>query len=359
MPKKSISPFLFIIHTMKKSGVAIFMLIASIFSIAYAKDFDLWSVDLNFCDAQNQLHIQTDAGTQTGFCMVFSNISNSTGIIKVSIVDGEMSVGEHPVKACKTTAEWYFPKFATFSWMATGNIIVLPPNSGVVQRGTVNVPTGFMGVLNGCITYVMDNWGSDSSGMFQIVNRKANIIDVTVSGAYVNKFGFIPMKSFSGDEWKLDKSSLILSDTTPILVTQSQGKNTLVVGLENTGFIDENYLVSGTIYNSFLWIKLYNRSFVIGSGSLYGQDKVVIEHVLDDLPFYKGKYTISVDLSHTPSLISWMALDNKTVTSSQTLSIVVYPDMYTIIYIVGLVVLVCCIIVLVSVLKKSRVKKAQ
>jgi len=136
--------------------------------------------------------------------------------------------------------------------MATGNIIVLPPNSGVVQRGTVNVPTGFMGVLNGCITYVMDNSGSDSSGMFQIVNRKANIIDVTVSGAYVNKFGFIPMKSFSGDEWKLDKSSLILSDTTPILVTQSQGKNTLVVGLENTGFIDENYLVSGTIYNSFL-----------------------------------------------------------------------------------------------------------
>jgi hypothetical protein len=99
--------------------------------------------------------------------------------------------------------------------------------------------------------------------MFQIVNRKANIIDVVVSGAYVNKFGFMNMKTFSGDDWKLDKSKTILSQSTPILITQSQGKNTLVIGLENTGFIDENYTISGTIYNSFLGFKLYNKSFTI------------------------------------------------------------------------------------------------
>jgi hypothetical protein len=36
-------------------------------------------------------------------------------VIKVIIVDGEMTVGENPVKACKTTTDGYFPKFATLS----------------------------------------------------------------------------------------------------------------------------------------------------------------------------------------------------------------------------------------------------
>jgi len=61
-----------ILQAMKKSGIVIFMLLASVFSIAFAKDFDLWSVDLNFCNAQNQLHIQANAGAQTGFCMMFN-----------------------------------------------------------------------------------------------------------------------------------------------------------------------------------------------------------------------------------------------------------------------------------------------
>lgn len=347
-----------ILQAMKKSGIVIFMLLASVFSIAFAKDFDLWSVDLNFCNAQNQLHIQANAGAQTGFCMMFNNISNTTGMIKVAIVDGEMSVGENPVKACKTTTEGYFPKFATFSGMATGNIIVLPPNTGIVQRWTVDVPTGFIGMLNGCITYVMYSSGSEASGMFQIVNRKANIIDVVVSGAYVNKFGFMNMKTFSGEDWKLDPSKIVLSDTTPILITQVQDKNTLVIGLQNTGFIDENYVISWTVYNSLFGRKVYNKIFTIGSGSLYGQDKIVIEHLLDELPFYKGQYYISVDVSHTPVVISGMVLDTKPVNMPQTLSIMVYPDMYTIMVIVGLIVLVCCIIVLVTILKKSQKKKA-
>ena len=343
---------------MKKSGIAMFMLLASIFGIVFAQDFDLWSVDLNFCNTQNQLHIQADAGTKTGFCMVFNNVSNTTWVIKVIIVDGEMTVGENPVKACKTTTDGYFPKFATLSWMATGNTIILPPNTGVVQRGNIELPTGFIGMLNGCVTYTMGWTGSETSGMFQIVNRKANIIDVVVSGAYVNKFGFMNMKTFSGDDWKLDKSKTILSQSTPILITQSQGKNTLVIGLENTGFIDENYTISGTIYNSFLGFKLYNKSFTIWSWSLYGQDSVVIEHALDDLPFYKGKYTISITVSHKPAAITGMALDTELVSTSQDLSIVVYPDMYTFMYMGGALLVVCCGVVLFIVTRKSRTKKA-
>ena len=340
---------------MKKLGMFIFVSILSIIGFASAKGFDLWSVDLNFCNAQNQLHIQTAAGTQTGFCMVFNNISNVTWLIQVNLVDGEMSVGENPVKACKTTTDGYFPKFAILSGMATGNIIVLPPNTGIVQRANVQIPNGFMGILNGCVAYSTVNQDSGSNGMFQIVNRKANIVDVTVNGAYVNNFWFMDMKTYSGEDWKLDQGRLILSQDTPILVTQWQDKDVVVVGLANTGFINEDYTVSWTIYNSFLGIKLYKKSFVIWSGTLYGQGKVVIEHLLDSLPFYKGKYHIAITLAHVPSAVSWMSLPTDLMISSQTISIGVAPDMYTFVYIIWFLVVAYGLFRLVKFLKTKKI----
>ena len=198
-------------------------------TITQAQDFDLWYVDLNFCNAENQLHMQTSAGTQTGFCFVLNNLSNVTGTIKLQLVDGEMSVGENPVKACKTTSSWFFSKFVLLSWAATGGLIVLPPNTWTVQRANVNIPNEFIGMLNGCVAFTIDNWEQSGSGeMFQIVNRKANIMDIAVSGAYVNMFGFINMKSYSWDKWQLNAQEKIISSTSSIIVTQLQEKNKVV-----------------------------------------------------------------------------------------------------------------------------------
>lgn len=299
--------------------------------------------------------MQTAAGTKTWFCMVFNNISNATWIIQVNLVDGEMSVGENPVKACKTSTDGYFPKFTILSGMATGNIIVLPPNTGVVQRANVQIPNGFMGVLNGCVAYSTVNQDSGSNGMFQILNRKANIVDVTVSGAYVNNFWFMDMRTYSGEDWKLDQGRLILSQDTQILVTQWQDKNVVVVGLANTGFVNEDYSLSWTIYNSFLGIKLYNRSFTIWSGTLYGQEKVVIEHLLDTLPFYKGRYYITINLAHLPSSVSWLNLPTNLIVSSQTIAIGVAPDMYTFIYIIWFLVIAYGLFILVKFLKNKKI----
>jgi hypothetical protein len=53
-----------------------------------------------------------------------------------------------------------------------------------------------------------------------------------------------------------------------------------------------------------------------------------------------------------------MALDTELVSTSQDLSIVVYPDMYTFMYMGGALLVVCCGVVLFIVTRKSRTKKA-
>lgn len=344
---------------MKKLRIALALVFGSIFTIAQAQNFDLGYVDLNFCNSQNQLHLQSTAGTQTGFCFVLNNLSNTTGTIKLSLVDGEMSVGENPVKACKTTSNWLFSKFITLSWAATGGLIVLPPNTWIVQRGTVNIPESFVGILNGCVAFTIDNGQGDWSGMFQIVNRKANIMDIVVSGDYVNMFGFINMKSYSGDKWKLDPSAQIIGSGGFILVTQSQWQNKLVIGLKNTGFINEEYVISGVISNDYFGKSLYTKSFVISSGALYGQDKLVIEYPLDELPWYKGKYSIDVQVTHNPIMMSWFEFDKDLweVSFHETVSITTYPSRSVFFCIAGWVGIIGVIIVLVVILKRRKTQK--
>lgn len=330
------------------------------FTISQAQNFDLWYVDLNFCNAENQLHLQTSAGTQTWFCFVLNNLSNMTGTIKLQLVDGEMSVGANPVKACKTTSSWFFSKFVVLSWVATGGLVVLPPNTWTIQRANVNLPNEFIGMLNGCVSFTIDNGEQSGSGeMFQIVNRKANIMDIVVSGNYVNMFGFINIKSYSGDKWQLNSWEKIISSESPIIVTQIQEKNKLVVWLKNTGFIDENYVITGIIYNNYFGQTIYTKSFTIGSGILYGQDKVILEYPLDDLPFYKGKYSIDVTVSHSPIVMSGFSFGKDVQNSSKEhVDIMVYPSPLTMLLVlipISIIGLVIIVIVLIS--KKSRSKQ--
>ena len=345
---------------MKKLWVSLFLLVVWFLAVTFAQSYDLWYVDLNFCNGQNQLHIQSNAGETTGFCMIFTNISSLTWTIKVALVDGEMSVGEHPVKACKTTSEGYFAKFVTLSGIATGNVITLPPNSWVVQQWIISVPNWFVGILNGCITFTVQNGDSQSSWMFQIINRKANIMDVTVSGSYVNGFSLLDMQTFSGDKRTMPSDTKILSSDTPILITQNSEHTTLVVGLQNTGFVDENYSISGTISNNIFGQNLYVQHFDIGSGILYGQDSVVLEHILDSLPFYKGKYSITIDITHSPVAITWVNLFTDTGDISQlihqNLTVMIYPDAMTLVYILIPVLLLGCIIIII-VVRKNRASK--
>lgn len=346
---------------MKKLRIALALVFGSIFTIAQAQDFDLGYVDLNFCNTQNQLHMQTAAGTQTGFCFVLNNLSNKTGTIKLALVDGEMSVGENPVKACKTTSSWFFSKFVMLSWAATGGLIVLPPNTGVVQRANVNIPAEFIGMLNGCVAFTVDDGQSNWSGMFQIVNRKANIMDIAVSGAYVNMFWFMDMEKYSGDKWQLNSQEKTISSDSSIIVTQLQEKNKLIIGLKNTGFIDENYVVTGTISNNYFGQTIYTKAFVIASGTLYGQDKVVLEYSLDDLPFYKGKYSIDVTVSHKPIELSGFSFDQDiaSTTSNQSVSIMIYPSLLAIMYILIPILIIGAVISIIVVLGKRKLKTAK
>lgn len=307
---------------MKKLLLAIFGFAFAFVSITHAQGFDLGYVDLNFCDGQNQLHVQASWGTQTWFCFTLTNLSNSAGSIKIGLVDWEMSVWEHSVKACKTTSDGYFTKFVTLSWdmadvgkseswniqtKSDSDIIALPPLGSVTQYWFINIPSWFVGMLNGCITLTVSEGNANDEGMFQIVNRKANTIDIEVTGDYVSSLWLIDMKNYSWDKWKLNASNIV-SSPAKILVTHNKDVDSLVIGMGNTGFVNEQFQISATIKTWFG--KFIQNNIVLASGVLYWQDSMVIEYPIKDLPFYKGKYLVEIKVQHNLVGAEWTDLNS-------------------------------------------------
>lgn len=320
--------------------------------------FDIGNVDLNFCDNANQLSLAAEAWSETGFCIVLNNLSNRAGTIKLSLVDWEMSVWESPVKACKMTSSGYFGQFVSFSWL--NNIfeeITLSPGTWIVKRVNVELPSWFAGNLHGCLTYTVSNWGN-KSWMFEIINRKANTIDISVKWNYVNWFGLMDMNLFSWSNRSLGSWDKKLNANSPVIVTRDGlWQVRLVLGIQNTWFATENFWASWTLYNKILWIRLFSKEIQINSGTIYGWDNVVIKNDIEKLPMYGGKYYVSIQINHTPLVETWLnILDAKFEPVNHDLVIKLPLNQKMIVWIVVFVFVVFGFIVTYFILRKRKTK---
>lgn len=329
---------------MKKLGIFLFVIVCSVLGIGYASTLDVGSLlDVGMCSAK----YQTGTTTKTWFCLQFTNKSDTTWIINISFVDSEKTLSWKSV--CTAFTSGYFSQFTSFSWAVSGNALVIPPKADVIQRGTLSIPTWFVGDINGCVIYSVEGSGEQLSGTIETTP-----IDLIITGSYVNMFGLLDMRKFSWGNRKLDTRQPLLSVNSPIIVMQLTGKNILVLGIQNTGFINEKYTITGIIYNEYLGQKIYNKSFIVGSGKLSGQDTFVIEYPLDDLPFYKWDYTIDLTIAHTPVEVPGLEITTLPTSITQKISISLPLDMVIMGIVVGGILLWCCIIVIVIVAKKTK-----
>lgn len=142
------------------------------------------------------------------------------------------------------------------------------------------------------------------TGMFNIINRKANIIDISVAGDYVDKFSVI------------DVHTLI-----------ENGGVVLVIWLQNSWYIGENYQIVGNISNNYFDHVLYTQDLSIASWMLYGGDNKEISYTLSELPWYKWKYALNIKVSHTPEAESGLTIKTLPDDIQKDLTLFVYPDL--------------------------------
>lgn len=256
----------------------------------FAADINVWELDLNFCGWWNKLSLTMDANTSTGLCMNLTNLSSKKWTIALGLVDGEMSQGNHPVQACKTSPEWLFWQAAVLSWTTT---FIMQPHETIQRTATVTLPTGFAGNLYGCVTYSVleDIWTWEQGWqMFSIISRKANIISILVSGQIVSNLYLEEVW------WSIGNN--------PLINITRNGDGTYVLSIKaiNKWTTNENINADITINDGFFFSKELS---LVSNIQIYSQEEKEFKIELGKLPRYGWQYTIVVNFSHTPVDIQW------------------------------------------------------
>lgn len=281
--------------------VLLMTLVCNLSSVRAVNDIELnvWEVDLNFCNGGNKLHLDMEAWTSNEICMNIRNISTKPGTISLHFVDGEMSQGETPIHACKTSADWLFGKNTLLSGT---DVISLGALEEVQRTATVSIPTGFAGDLFGCVAYVVTNPTTSGNGwqMISIVSRKANTISVSVKWTVTSNI-------YMEDVWAgLGNNPMIH------IAKNGDGTYTANIKLTNKWSISEE--IFGSIYiDDGL---TYSKSLpIITKTQVYPEETKEFKVELWKLPIYGWQYTFTLQLEHTP-----INIDGKPLGSSVTLS---------------------------------------
>jgi hypothetical protein len=250
-----------------------------------AANLNVWELELNFCNGSNKLSMDIDAQTSTGICMQLINLSAKAWKVMLWFVDGEMSQGSHVVQACKTDAGGPFGKSVS---LYGPNIIDIQPNEIITRTGMLTVATGFVWTMYGCITYTVleDSAAGNSGQMFSVISRKANTITVNISWELISKL-------------VMEDVGVSLSNNPLVsLVRNWDGGYTVWIKISNKWTANE-------LVNSVVRIQDdmgYKRELpLIKELTLLPEDSKDFNTQIDDLPWYGGKYTITVSMTHQAS----------------------------------------------------------
>lgn len=284
-------------------------------SMTYAA-VDLGSVDLDFCDGSNRLaqyvntwnvstgniYIDGSGNTFVDICMMFTNLSNEAVELDLGIVDGEFAYGAQAVQACKTTANGIFGKGITFSWAngswAQAAVVSVGPKQKVEKHALFAIPQGFAGNVHGCITYSLSQkkkW----AGTINIVDRKANLVDFIIPWKLQSKFGVVPIETVIGSDTVFTSygKEVVKEEEIKIMHNSADEKMTVFMGLENTGYVDEEYTVK--VARSGFFGLIYAES-TSSTGALYPQERILYQQSLTGVKRYEWWMKTDVFLEHRP-----------------------------------------------------------
>lgn len=251
-------------------------LIAAGSSYTFAATLNVWELDLDFCNGSNKLHIDMDAETTTWICMNLKNLSSKDGFVSLGFVDWEMSQGDEPVQACKTSAEGIFGKSVSLTGATTFPIKWWE----VLQKiWSISIPKWVAWDLYGCIAFMVvekepGTW--DDWQMFTIVSRKANTISITVSWDVISNIWI--------EEWMK-------------LTRNGDGVYTITVKLKNNWTANEQTIGLIHIDDNLL----FSKDIQFGNNTqLYPWEEKEFKVELGTLPRFGWKYEISTIIKHTP-----------------------------------------------------------
>jgi len=196
--------------------------------------------------------------------------------------------------------------------------------------------------------------------MFTIVNRKANLINIAVAGEYINTLRIIdPRKSaqlkvinqHTQSHMSAENDLLGLRDTHIWRVSP-------VLFLQNSGYVAEQYTITGAVTVSLYGWNLYQTEFTIQQdGIIYGGDSVLLQDTHIQLPWWVfGTLHLDVSAIHEPFEASELLSDTYQTQRNNTIQLAIYPHRY-IIYGLGGILVLLLLLIFMKIRKKRQQKK--
>lgn len=257
----------------------------------------LWSslgdINVEFCNesiekGSKSLNLQMNENEQKNICMKVSNVWNEKAEIMLGFVDGTITNDSDQKKACKNEGEnQNFGKFVEWK----NESFEIPANSTIIRNANIQFPTGYAGTIPGCVTYYIAGDNAQGNNMFKIIMRKANFIDVFVSGTITVWLEMMNMSVI--EDSNVGKN---ISHTPEILAYIDPYTKQLNIeyGVKNYGSVKQAFTVKGTISNPFG----YSYSFEDTNKTVVAKEEVRIHKTLDNIPTYKGPFTITLQVEH-------------------------------------------------------------
>ncbi len=263
---------------------------------AQERETNLGEVLIRFCNdprmagGTKSLNLRTETNREEEICMYLDNSWPKSVKVGVNFVDGTITADSEGKKACQPegvrTNFWQY-----VSIESTGFII--PSNWTLKTKAILKFPTGIAGKVNGCVTYqILSDSTGEQLGMFRILSRRANFIDVIVS-------------------WEVTFDVFYMAENNPSFPNIGQNENvtlylhpiskyySLKSLITNTGNIPSITTISGYIN---WWFGRLHQELSPKQITIPAKQQSVYENDLPRWVKFWGPVTVHLDATDKPEL---------------------------------------------------------
>lgn len=295
--------------------------------LAAAQVPDLGNITLRFCndtadtntEDNKTLSLQTNAWKKETLCITLSNANTRDATILLSFVDGTITDDSDQKKACAPSGTT--TKFGQYVTIPQDTIVV-PAWESVSVTAELTFPEWYSWPVLGCVTSQLADLPTAKTGMFDIQTRKANFIEVLVDGTITSSLEILTQPTTEASN--ISNSNKITVYKDPVALPNGSFPYKARLQLLNPGNIAQEAVISIALTD------LLGKEYTTEQTSLIpaGEQRDVIVP-LETLPYYKGQFTITASVIHTPNVefeIAWIAQEDLAPkTLKETTTFVVIP----------------------------------
>lgn len=280
----------------------------SIYSIWWARESNLWDINIRFCNDKSitwwtkSLELSTQTNKEEEICLYLNNGWPTALKVGINFVDGTITPDQESRKACEP--EWAKTNFGQYV-QAQDTEFLIQPWETLQTFVKLKFPSWVAWLVNGCVTSNVIGESLQWEWMLKVFSRRANFIDVLVSG---DVFFNTSLREYINPSLPNISKSKEMSLYHNMLSKNMSLKSRVV----NSWNLSSTTVISWSLkwWFGLLHADIYNKTITTSSNK-----HSVYEYDLPKRALLWGPLVVNINASHSPVFPS--GFDNRNLLWSQ------------------------------------------